>query len=166
MSLLGKLFPARVAHAHCDIPCGIYDPHAAQIAALTVIRMNQLINNLKMPGLGSSPADMSAYGAELSRLAATKEQHAELVKHEVRIIAGDYFKPEHAQKYPDLFNKVNGIMKLASTARQKNDLKAAQDLLAAVQEFAVIFWETKGIKTRKQPSGHTVGGELVYPLPA
>ncbi|MDP3062465.1 MAG: superoxide dismutase [Ni], partial [Chloroflexota bacterium] len=63
-------------------------------------------------------------------------------------------------------NKVNGIMKLASTARQKNDLKAAQDLLAAVQEFAVIFWETKGAKTRKQPSGHTVGGELVYPLPA
>ncbi|MDP3064716.1 MAG: superoxide dismutase [Ni], partial [Chloroflexota bacterium] len=87
MSLLDKLFPARVAHAHCDIPCGIYDPHAAQIAALTVIRMNQLINNLKLPGLGGSPADMSAYGAELSRLAAAKEQHAELVKHEVRIIA-------------------------------------------------------------------------------
>src|SRR5689334_10542099 len=36
-------------HAHCDIPCGIYDPHAAQIAALSVVRMDQLINELPKP---------------------------------------------------------------------------------------------------------------------
>src|SRR3990172_1229151 len=26
-----RMVPARIAYAHCDIPCGIYDPHHAQM---------------------------------------------------------------------------------------------------------------------------------------
>ncbi len=158
MSLLDKLFPASVAHVHCDIPCGIYDPHAAQIAALTVIRMNQLSNNRKLPGLGGSPADMSAYGAELSRLAATKEQHAELVKREVRIIRGDFFKPENSPE--GLGELVDGIMKTASKARQNIDLEAATQLLDLTNQFAEAFWKAKKVATigPNDETGYDVSG--------
>ncbi|MBI4200459.1 MAG: superoxide dismutase, Ni [Chloroflexi bacterium] len=160
-----RLFPAKVAYAHCDIPCGIYDPHLAQLAALTVIRMNQLIQGLKRPGPGAPPQEVDAYNAELGRLVAVKEHHAEVCKQELRIFWGDYFKPEHLQQVPDLHDKFWKAMKLASTTRQKNDLKAAQDLLATVQDIAEAFWKTKGAQVRRQPSRQTAGGELVYPAP-
>lgn len=154
-NILGLVRP-RIANAHCDIPCGIYDPHLAQVAALTVIRMNQLIEGLK----NDSPV---AYAAELGRLVKVKEEHAELAKHELRILWGDYFKPEHVQAHPDLHDKFWKAMKLASAARQKNDMKAAQDLLAATQDIATIFWKTKGANAVKAPSRQTVGGEIVLP---
>ena len=161
--VFNRVFPARVAHAHCDIPCGIYDPHAAQIAALTVIRMNQLIQNLAKPGSKSTPAEVEAYSAALSRYVSVKEQHAELCKQELRILWGDYFRPEHIQQHPDLHDRFFNAMKLASKSRQQNDMEAAQQLLGAVQGIAEIFWATKGAKTQRQPSRQTVGGELVYP---
>ncbi|MBI4337583.1 MAG: superoxide dismutase, Ni [Chloroflexi bacterium] len=163
LKLADRGFPAPVAQAHCDIPCGIYDPHLAQIAALTVIRMNQLIGDLKQPGAGASAQEVAAYNAALGRYVATKEHHAELCKSELRILWGDYFKPEHAQQYPDLHQRFWDAMKLASAARQKNDMDAAQKLLGAVQGIAEIFWKTKGAKPVRQPSRQTAGGELVYP---
>ncbi|MFQ5860718.1 MAG: superoxide dismutase, Ni [Dehalococcoidia bacterium] len=159
-----RMFPARVAHAHCDIPCGIYDPHLAQLAALTVIRMNQLINDLPKPGPNASPQEQEIYNAKLGRYIAAKEQHAELCKHELRILWGDYFKPEHAQQYPELHDLFWKGMKLGSTARQEINMQAAQDLLETVQRIADIFWKTKGAEARRQPSHQTAGGELVYPV--
>ncbi len=94
---------------------------------------------------------------------AVKEEHAELCKHEVRIIWGDYIKPEHLEKHKDLHNIVFNIMKLGSKVRQNVDMQAAQDLLAEVQKFAEIFWDTKGASTKKQESRQAAGGELVYP---
>ncbi|MBI2872207.1 MAG: superoxide dismutase, Ni [Chloroflexi bacterium] len=162
-ALADRVLPAKVVHAHCDIPCGIYDPHMAQVAALTVIRMNQLIADLKKPAANASPEENAAYSAQLARLVATKEEHAELCKRELRVLWGDYFRPEHAQQYPELHDKFWKAMKTASAARQKNDMKAAQDLLAATQDIAEVFWKTKGAKPVRQPSRQTVGGELVYP---
>src|ERR1035438_4355249 len=79
-----------VIHAHCDIPCGLYDPHAAQFAALTVIRMNQLIQELPKPGTTPpTPAERDTYVHQLSRYTAIKEKHAEVVKSEVRVIWGE-----------------------------------------------------------------------------
>lgn len=156
VKLAHRLFPVREAFAHCDIPCGIYDPHMAQIAALTVVRMNQLLQNVKSD-------DHTAYTSEVSRLTKVKEEHAELCKHELRVLWGDYFKPEHLQKYPDLHDTFWKAMKVASAARQKVDMKAAEELLAATQRIAEIFWDTKGAKPVRQPSRQTVGGELVYP---
>ncbi len=160
---LDQLSQPATAYAHCDIPCGIYDPHLAQIAAHTVVRMNQLINDLgDAPGPGDKQKN-DAWHNSMARYVAVKEEHAELVKKEVRIIWGDYFKPEHLEKYPDLHTIVWNIMKLASKARQNVDLQAAQDLLAEVQKFAEIFWATKGASTQRQPSRQTSGGEIVYP---
>lgn len=163
LRFVDRISPPPVVRAHCDIPCGIYDPHLAQIAALTCVRMNQLINDLgDAPGPGDK-AKNDAWHNSLARYVAVKEEHAELVKKEVRIIWGDYFKPEHLEQHKDLHNIVFNIMKLGSKVRQNVDLQAAEDLLAEVQKFAEIFWATKDAKTTRVPSRQTVGGELVVP---
>lgn len=163
-ALLNRLLPAEEASAHCDIPCGIYDPHLAQIAALTVVRMNQLINDL---GDAPSPGDKQkndAWHNSFARYVATKEEHAELVKREVRVIWGDFFKPEHLEKFPELHNTVWNIMKLASKARQEVNMEAAQALLEEVNRFAEAFWAAKGVNTARQPTRQTAGGEFAVPV--
>jgi nickel superoxide dismutase len=81
----------------------------------------------------------------------------------VRIIWGDFFKPEHLEKAPDLHATVWNIMKVGSKVRQNVDLAAAEELLAEVQKFAEAFWAAKGVKTQRVPSQQAVGGELVVP---
>jgi len=149
--LLDKFSKPKAAYAHCDIPCGIYDPHLAQVAAHSVIRMVQLI--------GEHPDDAHA----IARYTKVKEDHAELCKHEVRIIWGDYFKPEMLEKHKDLHQLVFSIMKTASKARQNVDMKAAEELLEQVNKFAEIFWETKGKKTKRVAAPYPTGKELVMP---
>ena len=147
INVINRVLPANVAYAHCDIPCGIYDPHLAQISALTVVRMNQLIDGLTVPGTDASG-----------------EEHAELCKRELRILWSDYFKDEHVQQYPDLHDKFFNALKLASGARQNQDIGVAQQLLAATQKIAELFWKTKGATPVRQPSRQgAAGGELVYP---
>ena len=158
-ALLNRLFPLEEASAHCDIPCGIYDPHYAQVAALSVIRMNQLIEALEPPAMEKAARD--AYMHKLSRYTAVKEEHAELCKHEVRIIWGDFFK---ADNRPDgLHDLVDSIMKLASKCRQNVDMDAAQQLLGEVNKFAEAFWKAKGVAAKRQPTNQVAGGEFVLP---
>ena len=151
LALASKFLPTQTAYAHCDIPCGIYDPHNAQMAAHTVIRMTNLIKEAK--------DDVH----KIARLTRVKEEHAELVKHEVRIIWGDYFKEENLKDYPNLHGLVFKIMKLASKAKQEVDLKTANELLSAVQEFAENFWKSKGRQTVRVKSGYPTEGEIVLP---
>ena len=166
LRLVDRVSPPETVHAHCDIPCGIYDPHLAQVGALTCIRMNQLIEALEAPGGAGGPPskeERDKYVNSLARYIAVKEEHAELVKREVRVIWGDYFKPEHLEKHKDLHQMVWNIMKLGSTVRQQVNMQAAQDLLGEVQKFAEAFWATKDAKTQRVPSRQTVGGEIVVP---
>ena len=108
------------AEAHCDIPCGIYDPITAQISALTVVRMVDLLN-----GLDEKYGNMGIeYKNSLTRYVASKEEHAENAKHEVRIIWGDYIKANHLEKYPNLHEVVHNIMQLGSKSRQTVDREA------------------------------------------
>ena len=102
------LAPKVVAHAHCDVPCGIYDPAGAQLAARTVARMVELIG--QMDTSDNSAANRNKF----VRCVTVKEQHAELVKREVQVIWSDYFKPEHLAKVPDLHDQVWKLLKLAS----------------------------------------------------
>ncbi|MFZ5854064.1 MAG: superoxide dismutase, Ni [Chloroflexota bacterium] len=129
------LAPTTVAHAHCDIPCGIYDPAQAQLAARTVARMVELINGIE--------GDDTAARNKFARCVKVKEEHAELVKREVQIIWSDYFKPEHLALFPDLHTKVWNLLKLAGKNKQSVDAEAAAQLEAAVKEFADMFWATK-----------------------
>jgi len=155
MKLFSFLQP-KIAYAHCDIPCGIYDPHNAQVAAHSVLRMTKMIMDLHKEG-----EDEKAYIHQLSRLQKVKEDHAEILKHEVRVIWGDYFKPEN---YPDLaalHEKVFKIMKLASKARQSVDLKVCEELLEATLEFAEIFYKSKGVEPVRVKSIYPTEGEIV-----
>lgn len=163
LRLIDRISPPAKVSAHCDIPCGIYDPHLAQVAALTVVRMHQQIAALEAPGPGGSKDDRDKYLNSLSRYVATKEHHAELCKHEVRIIWGDWFKAEHLEKHADLHNIVWNIMKLGSKVRQNIDAAAADQLVAEVQKFAEIFWATKDTQVRKIATKQAVGGEYVVP---
>jgi nickel superoxide dismutase len=131
------LAPKTVAYAHCDIPCGIYDPAGAQQAARTVARMVELIGQIDPAS--TAVADRNKF----IRCVTVKEQHAELVKREVQVIWSDYFKPEHLAAAPDLHTKVWNILKLAGRNKQSIDAEAAAQLEAAVKEFADIFWSTK-----------------------
>jgi nickel superoxide dismutase len=164
--LSDTLFPPRAVYAHCDIPCGIYDPIDAQLSALTVLRMDQLIGEAAMPAKDAKPEDQAAYLSKIARYTAVKESHAERVKHEVRVIWGDYFTPDHAKQHPQVHELAWKIMKAASKARQGTTLADAQDLVKQVQEFSEIFWQTKGAKTHRVPSMQKSGGELVVPAPA
>jgi nickel superoxide dismutase len=151
-------------YAHCDIPCGIYDPHAAQIAALSVIRMNQLINDLPKISSSSSEKDRETFVHQMSRYVKVKEDHAEICKHELRVLWGDYFKPDHLKQFPELHTTFWEAMKLASKTRTEVNLDAANQLLAKVQQIAEIFWKSKGVETKKQASNQNAKGELVYPV--
>jgi nickel superoxide dismutase len=161
--LLDAVAPPRAVYAHCDIPCGIYDPHEAQIAALTVIRMDQLIAELPAPAMDAKPEDRAAYVSKLARYTTVKETHSERVKSEIRVIWGDFFTPDHAKQFPQVHELTWKILKQASKTRQGSNLADAQELLKLVQEFAEVFWQAKGAKTRRVPSMQKPGGELVVP---
>jgi len=135
--IAGAFAPATVVHAHCDVPCGIYDPAGAALAARTVARMVELIGQIDPAS--TTVADRNKF----ARCVAVKEQHAELVKHEVQVIWSDYFKPEHLAANPELHTKVWNILKLASKNKQNVDAEAAAQLETAVKEFSDIFWSTK-----------------------
>ena len=136
--MFGRLLePSVVAYAHCDIPCGIYDPTPAKIAADTVAKMVEKIGALPKDGM-----DANARG-NFVRMIAVKEEHAQICKKELEILWSDYFKPEHLEKYPKLHDTFWKAAKLCSKNKQSVDAQAATDLQAAVKEISDIFWATK-----------------------
>ena len=137
---IGRLLPIQEVYAHCDIPCGIYDPITAKIAAQTVLKMV-----MRIEALGNPSTDAAAANT-FGRYVTVKEEHAELAKKEIDILWHDYFKPEHLEKYPDLHTIVWETTKLASTNKQSVDLKAAKKLVESVDKIAEIFWATKGVE--------------------
>ncbi len=156
---LDKKFGVARAQAHCDIPCGIYDPGSAQIAALTVVRMMDLMADLEAKGHDNHLAFINS----MARYIAVKEEHAEKAKHEVRVIWGDYIKPEHIEKHPELTDLVFKIMKLGSKVRQTADREAGVQFVEAINQFAVIFWDTKGVAVKKAKAPYAPALEMVYP---
>jgi nickel superoxide dismutase len=147
------------ASAHCDIPCGIYDPIVAQIAALTVVRMMDLMADLEAKG---GERDL-AYHNTLARYIVVKEEHAEKAKHEIRVIWGDYLKAQHLEKHPGAHDLVHKIMQLGSKARQSADREAAVQLVEAINQFAEIFWDTKGVAIKRAKAPYNPPLEMVYP---
>jgi len=160
LSTLDKKLGFEEVSAHCDIPCGIYDPIVAQIAAVTVVRMMDLMADLE----DKTTDKNMGYLNSMSRYIAVKEEHAEKAKHEIRVIWGDYIKPAHLEKFPELHKITHTIMALGSKARQTADRQAALDLVEEINKFAEVFWETKNIKTRRAKSPYNPPLELVYPV--
>jgi len=156
LSKLDRKFHFDQAQAHCDIPCGIYDPSTAQIAALTVVRMMDLMAALAE---GEEKGNVDFHNS-MERYIAVKEEHAEKAKHEIRVIWGDYFKKD---KHPNVDELVHKIMQLGSKARQTADRETGLALVEAINEFSEIFWGTKDVKTKKAKAPYAPALEMVYP---
>ena len=122
-------------NAHCDIPCGIYDPITAKIGAQTVLKMAVRIEAL------DSSEDVNTY----SRYVSVKEEHAQAVKNELNILWADYFKPEHVADHPNLHEVFWNANKLAGANKQGVSSDSAKQLVEAVDQIAEIFWATKGV---------------------
>jgi nickel superoxide dismutase len=152
-----KLLPTKPVYAHCDLPCGIYDPHMAQLAAHTVIRMTKFAGDVHEEGEDGK----KKFIHDLTRIIKIKEEHAEIVKREITTLWGDYFKEEHLKDYPELHDLIWKTLKLASKAKQTIDLENANSLLENVQKIAEIFWKTKGFEPVRVPSGYPTEGEIV-----
>lgn len=156
LSALDSRKPLARVSAHCDVPCAIYDPSTAQLAALSVIRFLDQIAELDGP---MSLADQ----AKLSRLVREKEKHAAKVKDEVRVIWGDYFKQPQFEKYPNSHELVHQIMLAGSACKQQIDRANGEKLLELVNEFAESFWATKDIETYRATCPYPPSETVVYP---
>ena len=132
------------AHAHCDIPCGIYDPIAAKIAAQTVQKMVLRIQALEGPTAGSDSSVRHNFINTMSRYATVKEEHAEIVKKELRILWADYGWPNLPAGF-DLHGSFNAALKLAGRCKQNVDMAACEELVAEVDRIATAFWATKNV---------------------
>ena len=130
--LISLITPHAVASAHCDLPCGVYDPAQARIEAESVKAICEKYQANEDPEFRT-------------RALIIKEQRSELVKHHLWVLWTDYFKPPHFEKYPQLHQLVNEATKLAgaSGAKGSADPEVADQLLAKIDEIAKIFWETK-----------------------
>ena len=150
------MFEIKEAKGHCDIPCKIYDPALAQVAALSVVRILDIISELDTSSLANQ--------AELARLTAEKENQARIVKDEVRITWGDYFKAPQIEAHPDIHSLVHSIMMAGSKCKQNIDRANGEDLLELVNKFAEIFWETKDVKTQRVTAPYPPALEVVQPI--
>jgi nickel superoxide dismutase len=134
--------------AHCDVPCGIYDPHQAAIAAKTVHTMNQKVTALPVPGPSASAQETLEYRNTVVRMAQTKEAHAQLCKQELLIFWTDYFKPEHLTMFPDLHETFWKAAKLCSYNKQHVDLAKSQELMDAVAKISGMFQQAEAAKKK------------------
>ena len=132
LSTIDRVAPPLTAHAHCDLPCGVYDPAQARIEAESI---KGVLTKLK----DSDDPDFR------TRAILIKEERAELVKHHLWVLWTDYFKPPHFEKYPQLNTLFNEATKLAGASGTKGstDVAKADELLAKIDKINKIFWESK-----------------------
>ena len=132
MRLPRLLTPRLVASAHCDLPCGVYDPAQARIEAASLKAIDEKYQDNTDPEFRT-------------RALIIKEQRAELAKHHLWVLWTDYFKAPHFEQYPQLHLLFNEATKLAGAGGAKGsaDSEVADRLLAKIDEIAKIFWETK-----------------------
>jgi len=124
-----SLLNIKPVYAHCDLPCGVYDPSQAMVEAKSVYEIL-----VKYSALDDQDKIRAIY---------IKEQRAELVKYHLMVLWADYFKPEHLEKYPDLHNLFWQAIKQASQCKRHVDPKEGQKLIEQVEAISKIFWETK-----------------------
>ena len=135
--------PASVVEAHCDGPCGVYDPASARVHAEAVLAMTKKLKALEAPDAGNAAA-LATYNNTFSRFVAVKEDEAQKTKKELLILWTDYFKPEHLATFPDLHDTFWKAAKLCSACKVNIDQGKAEELMAAVEKIHGMFWQSKG----------------------
>ena len=139
MDLTRLIAPRRVAHAHCDIPCGIYDPAQARIEAESCYRIIEKYN--------ASTDDVFR-----ARCLIVKEERAELAKHHIDVLWSDYFKPEHLEKFPNIAETCWKAAKQASLVKRTVDIEEAKKLLALIDQIDEAWKGTNGPATTRLPA--------------
>jgi nickel superoxide dismutase len=127
---LDRLNPPALASAHCDLPCGVYDPAQARIEAESVRAIQQKYTD-------------STDEAFKARSLVIKEERADMVKHHLWVLWTDYFKPEHLEKYPQLHELFWKATKAAGESKKSTDPAQGDQLLSLIADIDKIFWETK-----------------------
>src|SRR6266568_714094 len=127
---LAKFLPAITVYAHCDLPCGVYDPAQARIEAESVLAI--------MKKMADSTDDNYQ-----DRCLIIKEQRAQLVKEHLWVLWTDYFKAEHLEKFPNLHDLFWRATKAAGETKHSDDPADGQKLLDLIAEITDVFNKTK-----------------------
>ena len=151
------MFQIKNAYAHCDIPCKIYDPAISLVAALSVVRLTDIL--LEIDDLSSLDSQ-----SKLARVVVQKQDEAQKVKDQVNIIWGDYFKEPQLEAFPETHEIVHGIMRLGSKCKQEVSREAAEELLRELNCFVDIFWKTKDIETKTVIAPYPPALPMVVPI--
>ena len=130
------------ANAHCDGPCGVYDPASARVAAEAVQSMTKKM--LTLAANHSTDSGSATYINTMSRYAAIKEEEAHKCKEEILVLWTDFFKPQHLEDNPDLHNIFWQAAKLCSACKVEVSSEHAQELMDAVEAIHNMFWQVKG----------------------
>ncbi|MBT6276503.1 MAG: superoxide dismutase, Ni [Chromatiales bacterium] len=158
LNLVDRMVGIDEADAHCDIPCKIYDPSTALIAALSVVRlMDIMAETMEKP-------DSLGRQNTIARCVMRKEEEAEKVKHETRIIWGDYVKAPQMEKHPGINDLVHQIMLKGSACKQECNRADGEALVELVNQFAEAFWDTKDVKTTRAVCPYPPSMSVVYPV--
>jgi nickel superoxide dismutase len=130
----------RTAYAHCDLPCGIYDPAQARIEAESCYKIIEKYQGSKDETFRQ-------------RAVLIKEERADLVKHHLDVLWHDYFKPEHTEKFPELHELFWKAAKQASAVKASIDIADATKLLDMIDKIDDIWKKTGGAeKSRVKPA--------------
>ena len=132
------------AEAHCDGPCGVYDPASARIAGEAVQSMTKKMLALECPDTNDS-VSMAAYLNTMSRYASIKEEEAQKCKDELLVLWTDFFKPQHLESIPNLHDIFWNAAKLCSACKVEVSSAHAQELMDACEEIHNLFWSAKGL---------------------
>lgn len=143
LNAFNEISPAPKAHAHCDGPCGVYDPASARIAAEAVKSMTGKLLALELPDSDDKKAHIE-YHNKFARYTAIKEEEAHRCKEELLVLWTDFFKPVHLAQVPDLHDKFWKAAKLCSACKVEVSATHAQELIDAVQDIHNVFWGIKG----------------------
>ena len=130
---MGVFKHTKLAHAHCDLFCGVYDPAQAKIEAMSVLKIAEKYQ----------ASDDEVFRA---RAIALKESQAELTKHHLSVLWTDFFGPEHVEQFPQLHDLFWRANRAASSAKKSMDPEEGRKLLALIDEISEIFWQTEKAK--------------------
>jgi nickel superoxide dismutase len=139
LNTIAQWLKIQTADAHCDVPCGVYDPSTAQVAARTVVALSKKITDLAVPSAGAPAIEQKAFENTITRMVKVKEEHAQICKQEILILWTDYFKPQHLEMFPDLHTTFWNTAKLVSFCKQNVDVAKSEELQTAVQKIADMF---------------------------
>lgn len=136
LTSVDRVVAPRTLHAHCDIPCGVYDPEQARIEAESCHKINQKYHD----------SDDALFR---DRCVTVKEERAELAKHHISVLWSDHFKPHHLDDFPDLHDTFWQASKQCSQVKRSLELDDAQKLLDQIDQIDEMWKKTGGLDSTR-----------------